>query len=431
MFSDAVVMRSCSSCGETETIPNREGFMVCKRCGCILDTLNLGPPSYNALTNQSNSYGHSMRDKFTRTQIGTSLERERTKFRALEVQQVRAFTTYEGKTDLEAKHEITRFCYNLNLPDSFTQDLKKIFRAVWEKTQKHTVQRNIYAFIPVVVYRCAQLFGYYLPIKQIIPELKVTPKRFRNVLISTYHLFGRVSHYRNCIRVIKEICNRLNTPPQVFITAMKIFSKEKRELMLSISNVAASAAVGMAVIALKQRRSYPLMMVCDKNCSQAAVTSRIFQIALKRQLRIRKYKIYELDALLPNYYKKLIESTERFSSPLIRDAVKNIHRIANELGMPYKLKKRAVKLLQSNKHIFLMTTREVCASSVVGLAVLTFGKRDKFPMYRIAKVLDCSTSSISARIFKVLQSRWLITPYKISYLNKILPGCYKHLLSRI
>ncbi len=332
---------------------------------------------------------------------------------------------------MEAIHETTRICSIIGLPQTFVKDVMNIFKTVWEKTRKHSGQRNILAFVPVVIYRSAQLLGYSLPMKQLIPEIQVSPKRFRNVLISTYPIFGRVNHYRNIVQKIKEICTELNVPAQVFMTAVKILSKERRELMLSAHTVAASASVGMAIIALKQRDTYPLMLISKKGgASQAAVTSRMFKVAEKRKLSIKQFKIHELDKQLPRNYKKLIESTENFASPVLRDSIRNIHRIANELNMPYKVKKRAVKLLRANRRTFLMTTREVCASSAVGLAVLTLGLREKHALYHIGKVMGCSASSISARIFKVLRSRGIEETYKISRLSSILPSRYKELLEK-
>jgi len=315
------------------------------------------------------------------------MERVNTKFKVLETRQKQSFITYESKVHNEALHETTRLCSSIGLPQTFVQDVQKIFKGVWEKTLKHSAQRNVYAFIPVVIYRSAQLLGYSLPLKLLLPEIQVRPKRFRNVLIATYHLFGRVNHYRNIIKAIK--------------------------------------------VALEQRESYPLMLISKHgDSSQAAVTSRMFKVAVRRKLAIRKYKVHELDRLLPKHYKKLIQTTENFASPVMRDSIRNIHRIANELNMPYKVKKRAVKLLRANRRIFLMTTREVCASSAVGLAIITLGLRKKHALYHIGKVMECSSSSISARIFKVLKSRGIEGIYKISLLDKILPDRYQELLGR-
>jgi transcription initiation factor TFIIIB Brf1 subunit/transcription initiation factor TFIIB len=393
--------------------------------------MSVGKPSYSYSSNTSSAYGHSVMNNLTRTQIGTPMERVKTKFKAMETQQIRSFCTNDVRMHGEALYETKRICECIGLPNKFVDTVMKTFKSLWVKTKKYSMQRNIQNFVPVTIYRTAQRLGYSLPIRQLLPVIQPNAKKFRAVLFGTYHLFGRVDHYKTIIKHIKKICTKLQVSSQLFITAMKIFSRERRELMLSTPNIAASAAVGMAIIALKQRNTIPLMLVAKvAKSSQAAFTSRIFKVAEKRKIRIHTFKVTELDSKLPSYYKKLIASTMNFVSPVIRDTVQNINRIVTEMKMPYKVKKRAIRLLRANRRILLMTTREVCAASAVGLAVLTLGINDKHSLFNIGKVIGCSSSSISSRIFKVVKARGIECYYKISCLKKTLPKKWKDLVGR-
>ena len=294
----------CNICNTKNFTKNLEGFTICKTCGIQQEGISFMSDSHH-----NPSVNHSIFSPATKTVIGNKNERLN-KFKRLSKVHDYSTNNYGISVSKNAFIEIQRICSVMQLPELFRQAVMATFNKTWKLLESGTRDRNYEVLVPVIIYREAKALEIAVNFKSIFAEMRCSPKKFKTCLISTYKLFPTLNHKNHILKRIDRLCNELNMNHNLKSRALEIFQINKSVLMCTTGNVCVGSSVSLAVFSLNLRSEYPISKIARKiKSSSSAISSRIQRVLKSRRIP-SAFKAKQLDAIIPEYYGKLIERNQ-------------------------------------------------------------------------------------------------------------------------